>query len=214
VRIDVAGRVPWVVTNLGLAKSKAGVTAANPAGNGWTDRGDLDFVDIGANAGGTIWALGGAPDSNGDYKVYRFTSGTSWQLVSGRARRIDVDPSGAPWVVTNAGVVFQRTGVTASTPDGSDWGRFGGLANDISIGSDGAVWITGHPSEGTSIYLLNRQTGVDNSNPPDGDFNDGSDVPARNQWVRTDGSANFISVGLDSLPWVISSDLSIFHRSQ
>jgi peptidoglycan hydrolase-like protein with peptidoglycan-binding domain len=213
VRIDVTGRVPWVVTNAGLAKSLSGVTATTPNGSGWTERGDLDFVDIGANASGTVWALGGTRNADGDYDVYRFKSGTSWQKVTGKARRIDVDPNGVPWVVTAAGAIYRRSGVSSTTPDGTDWVKYGGLANDIGIGTDGAIWITGHPSQTTDVFLLNVQAGVDNSNPPDGDFADGSDVPARNQWVRTDGKGSSITVGLDSLPWVIGGGSSAWHRT-
>jgi hypothetical protein len=205
VRIDVAGRVAWVVTDDGLAKSKAGVTAENPNGNGWTDRGDLNFIDIGANQFGTIWALGGTPNAEGDYDVYRFTGGTSWVEVTGDARRIDVSPTGAPWVVTTAGKVYERLGVTPANPNGTSWGLYGGKANDISVGSDGAVWITGHTSEGSGTFLLNIQPGQDNPGT-------GSDVFARNQWVYNGGTALSISVGLNSLPWAVASNGSIWRR--
>ncbi len=70
------------------------MTEASPNGNGWTNRGDLNFIDIGANQFGTVWALGGTANAEGDYDVYRFTGGSSWVEVTGDARRIDVVADG------------------------------------------------------------------------------------------------------------------------
>ena len=107
VRIDMAGRVAWVVTNLGKAKEKAGVSSGSPNGLGWTDRGNCGFVDIGANATGTVWAVGSGTagsvtgDANGDFAIYRHNNSsgntcTGWTLVTGkRARYIDVAPDGS-----------------------------------------------------------------------------------------------------------------------
>lgn len=209
VRIDVAGNVAWVVDSNGRAWSKTGVTQNNPNGTGWADRGDINFVDIGTNRGGAVWALGTPQASDGDFSVYRFTSGTSWERVSGDAWRIDVAPDGTPWVVTTEGAIYRRTGVTAAVPSGTAWSRVDGAALDVGISPEGAVWVTGTDER---IYLRNVQNGVDNSNPPDGDFNDGSDVPPRNDWVAADGFAVNISVGVDAQPWVVASNSSIWRR--
>jgi hypothetical protein len=219
VRIDLAGSVPWVVTNAGLAKQKSG--------NDWAQRGNCGFVDIGANANGVVWALGGPMTANGEYRVYRFNNQTGtgcnasssvsinpgWYLASGSGRYIDVDPNGAPWVVGTDGNVYRLNGVDATHPIGNGiWARFTSGAQDLSIGADGSVWITGIPTQTTSIFELNLQAGVDNNG--DGDVDDGGDVLGRNGWYRTNngGGASFISVGRDSLPWVVAPDLSVWRR--
>ena len=99
--------------------------------------------------------------------------------------------------------------MTAAAPSGTAWSRVDGEALDVGVSPEGAVWVTGTDER---IYLRNVQNGVDNSNPPDGDFNDSSDVPQRNDWVPSDGFAVNISVGVDAQPWVVASNTSIWRR--
>jgi peptidoglycan hydrolase-like protein with peptidoglycan-binding domain len=216
-RIDVAGMVPWVIDNSGRAFRKTGVTASNPNGTGWDNRGDCDFVDIGANKNGVVWALGGSINSRGDYQVYRYdgatgtgcntsTSGSRWRLVSGNARYIDVAEDGSPWVVVNGGGVFHRKGVSAGTPDGTDWDFFGGNMRDVSVGPDhwgtyGPVFFTARSAD-SLVYIYNFQvaaTGVD----------------GRDEFYATwsDTQATFLSVGRDGLPWIVGTDGLSKHRT-
>jgi hypothetical protein len=165
VRIDVKGSEPWVITANGMARSYNG--------SAWVNRGDCDFKDIGASAG-AVWALG-TPASGSNFSVYRFVGGATsegttclpslWRLIDGNARYIDVEPGGSPWAVTSGGAIFHRNGVSATNPDGSpnDGSQYGGLAKDISIGTErwgifSSMWITGHPSQTTDIFAMNHQS--------------------------------------------------------
>jgi hypothetical protein len=49
--------------------------------------------------------------------------------------RIDVDPSGKPWVVNDRDDIYRW--------DGARWIRLPGKAKDIGVGADGSVWIIG-----------------------------------------------------------------------
>jgi hypothetical protein len=190
---------------------KTGVTASNPNGTGWGSRGNCGFVDVGANKNSVVWALGGSIDANGDYAVYRYdgatgsgscptsTAGSRWLLIDGRARRIDVAVDGSPWVVTNSGKIYHRNGVSSSNPGGTSWTRFSGLATDIAVGPDewgafGSVYVTGSTGDNLN-YLLNEQ------------------VP--NTWYQTWSSAKgtSLSVGKDSLPWLVALDNNSWHRT-
>ena len=207
-RIDLAGLVPWVTTDTGRVWSKSGVTSDNPSGSGWTDRGDIDAIDIGVNTAGAVWALGGPRRSDGDYDVYRHTGGTSWTRVGGDAFRIDVAPDGTPWIVTAEGSIYRRTGVSASVPNGTGWSKFFGTGQDIGISRDGVIWLTGTDNR---IYILNQQSGMDASG--DGDANDPNDAPARDLWEITDGRGFSISVGGRALPWVVGNDNATWRRT-
>lgn len=206
VRIDVAGATPWIVTSTGLARQR------NAAGTGWIDRGDLDFVDIGANANGVVWAVGGAFELN-NFQIFRFVGGTSWQVVEGLGRYIDVDTGNAPWITQSEGAIFHRNGVTAGNPNGTSWASYGSGARDISTGPgpDGSTWVTG-PGPGFAIFQLNTQPAVaancSLSNPS------ACNVEAQNRWFRTanGGRAIGISVGLNALPWVVGDDKSVWRR--
>ncbi len=224
VRIDVAGRVPWVVTDDGLAKEKAGVTAQSPNGQGWTNRGDCDFKDIGANRNNTIWAVGGAtPDVNGDYDIYRFKGGTGtstecstslWEKVDGKARYIDVAPNDSPWIVRANGVIRHRNGVTFSNKSGTAWATYEGSATDVAVGPDAwgphSRW---HIDASNRIFFTSFQSGIDDNG--DGDTDDAGDTEPSNHWIRTanGGLATAITVGADGLPWVVGTDGLAYRRA-
>jgi hypothetical protein len=213
VRIDVKGSEPWLITVAGLARSFTG--------GAWVDRGDCNFVDIGASAG-AVWALG-TPSSGGNFTVHRFTGNststgtgclTLWRQLDGKARYIDVEPSGSPWVVTNGGDIFHRNGVTTTNLDGDefDWSLYTGLAKDIAIGPEkwgtfSSLWITGHPSQTNEVFALNIQA------PSGNGSESGGNAPERNGWYPAfDGGASFLTVGARSMPWVISSDGTTWRR--
>ncbi|MGH6623251.1 MAG: hypothetical protein ACREBN_04730, partial [Burkholderiaceae bacterium] len=90
-------------------------------------------TDIGVSARGDAWVTG-IDQVPGGRSIYRWTGG-EWQIVGGGAVRIDVDPQGNPWVVNSAGNIL-RLG-----PGG--WQPMPGLASDIGIGANGAVWVIG-----------------------------------------------------------------------
>lgn len=217
VRIDVMQNIPWVVTSGGLARARTGVSTLQPNGTAWENRGDCDFIDIGAGSNNVIWALGGTADADGDYDVYRYngasntTTCTGWLLVNddvGDGIRIDVSPAdGSPWVVAANGNIYHRNGVSGGTPTGSSWSQYGGKAGDISVGPDaygtyGAVWIVGHSSQTDDVFQLNIQSAI-------------SGVESRNGWFRAvePGNAFSITAGRNGYPWVVGGSRSAFRRS-
>ena len=107
--------------------------------------------------------------------------------------------------MTNAGNIWHQTGNNSWTEIRADIVYSPGTiarARDIAVGpeawaAESNVWITGHPSQNNFIFLLNRQADVFDA---DGDL----EVVGQNNWTRTwaGGSATFLSVGKNSLPWV------------
>ena len=111
---------------------------------------------------------------------YRDASTNNWVQVDGAAVSIDVDSSGNPWVVNNAGKIFRRVGGV-----GGEWENINGYATDIGIGADDSVWVIGHSphTDGNfSIYKWNGQS-----------------------WDGVDGGAIRISVDSSGNPWVVNS---------
>jgi peptidoglycan hydrolase-like protein with peptidoglycan-binding domain len=222
VRIDVNNSTPWIVTDQGMVRERSGITAQVPDGTGWTDRGNCGFKDIGAG-GSVVWALGGSANGEGDYQAYRYNGGTtcaSWLLINDHPGvRLDVATDGSPWVVSSLHGIYHRNGVTGNTPTGSSWSEYTGRANDIGIGSEqygtyGTIWITEHPSTGSRIYLLNIQSSI---NADGGDLSGPSDALDRNGWFAQQSGGTggaFITVGRDSMPWVVGIDQSAWRRGQ
>src|SRR5262245_23189389 len=82
--------------------------------------------DVGANAYGSVWVIGTGPvGMGGDFGIFHW-NGSGWDAIDGGGVRIDVDPSGNPWVVNSKGEIWQRL------PTG--WKQLPGLARDIGIG--------------------------------------------------------------------------------
>ena len=221
VRIDVMNNIPWIVTSGGLVRVRTGVSSLSPDGTGWENRGNCTFKDIGASSTNIVWAIGGTINAAGNYDVYRYngasntTACTGWSLVDddtasvvGDGVRIDVSPrDGSAWVVAADGSIYHRNGVDGTNRTGTSWSKYGGRANDISIGPDawgtyGAVWITGYPSETQDIFILNIQTGSGTG---------GSATPDRNGWYRLpSGRGSFISSGKNGYPWLVGTDNSSY----
>lgn len=139
--------------------------------------------DIGANANGSVWVIGTNPlGTAGDFGIFRWT-GSGWQAVDGGAVRIDVDPSGNPWVVNARGEIFQRMN--------NQWQRRPGSAKDIGIGGPNVYVI------GTSPVGTPQDFGIH--------FWDGSG------WQGIDGGAVQITIG-KAEAWVVNSKGEIFSR--
>jgi len=182
------GIYQWTGSNWIRAAGAAVRIDIDPSGNPWivNDRHELyryrdgiwqhlpgEARDVGIGANGAVWVVSGGG-------VFRW-NGISWDRTSGSATRIDVSPSGQPWVVDSTGDVYRL--------DNGHWSRLPGAARDIGIGADGSVWLIGTSSDsgGHGIY---RWQGSD--------------------WNQVEGSARHISVGPDGKPWVVSSDGKIF----
>ncbi len=165
IRIDVdPGGTPWIVNNTHNIYRRVHNSWLRVAG---------EARDIGIGADGTVWVTSGGG-------TYRYDNG-DWLGVRGSGVRIDVDPSGIPWVIDHTDDIHQLIA--------GRWLRRPGEARDIGIGADGSVWIIGTSGDdgGHGIY---RWTG--------------------NAWNRVIGSSRQISVGPDGYPWAANSDGDIY----
>ena len=121
--------------------------------------------------------VGGSPVAGG-YGIWKWT-GSSWALADGGALRIAVDPIGNPWTVDSSNVIRRRIGGLAGS-----WQVMPGLANDIGIGPEGSVWVTGTGTDAGGFQIW-RWVG--------------------SHWARVPGGATNISVGPGGDPWIVNS---------
>jgi Tectonin domain len=141
--------------------------------------------DVGVGADGSVWIIGTNPSATpDDFGAHKWT-GKDWQGVEGGGVRIDVDPSGNPWMVNSKGEIFRRVNDT--------WQRVPGSAKDVGVGADGSVWIIGtNPSEPADNFGVHRWTGKD--------------------WFGVEGGGVQISVDKSGLPWMVNAAGNIFIR--
>jgi hypothetical protein len=139
--------------------------------------------DAGVGADGTTWVVGNNPVSGG-YDIYK-RNNTRWERIPGGAIRIDVDPKGNPWIVSDNGKIFRGAGGGWSEVPG------GGRATDIGIGASGAVWVVG-ANRVSGGYAIARYKS-DNTG-----------------WELIPGGAIRIDVDPNGNPWIVSDDGKIF----
>lgn len=152
--------------------------------------GQANDIAIGAN--GQIWAIGNTP-TDGSFNIMKW-NGSAWENIDGGGTRIAVDPKGMPWVVNSAGQVWKRDGtrwVSMSSP---------GVATDIGIGADGAVWIVTRTSTsgGFTIQYLIKSLAP-------GGFETLT-------WRNVEGGASRISVSPNGQPWIVNNSGQISER--
>jgi hypothetical protein len=166
--------------------------AVDPSGNAWIVNNSQTIFhydgskwvvvngqarDVGVGANGTVWVIGNNAEGGG-YDIYRSTNnGATWTKIPGSALRISVDPSGNAWVVNNSNNI--------SRFDGTQFVQTPGLAKDIGVGADGAVWVIG--ADNSSIYRW-----------------DGSN------WVKKSGGATQIAAGRSGIVWVVNAGGEIY----
>jgi hypothetical protein len=139
--------------------------------------GAASAISVGAN--GSVSVLGANP-VGGNYGIYHWTDG--WTQEPGGAVRIAVDPSGNPWVINAAHLIFHW--------NGKGWASFPGAATDIAVGANGSVWALGAtPTAGN--YGIFHWNG--------------------NGWTPESGAAVRIAVDPSGNPWVINAGHQIFH---
>lgn len=165
----------------GVAPTSAALTVTPTPAKWWRLRGTASEVDVGAN--GSAWMVGRTTVPGG-HEVARF-DGQQWIVVDGGAEHVAVDPTGLPWIVTDAGVVFQRT----LTDEWQE--RPGVAASDIDIGADGSVWVTDREAV-TGGHGLHRWTGEG--------------------WASVPGGATRLAVDPTGQPWIVTSAGAIYQR--
>jgi hypothetical protein len=152
-------------------------------------------VAVGAGAGANlgIWVIGCS--SSGDGLASKWmgpSSGWFDDTKNGTGRNIAVDVAGVPWIVKTP--VNQQPNIFARTTNDPRTGGWvgpvgGGCANDIGIGADGSVWVTG-----CLDGRLHKWNG--------------------SGWVPDNvGFASRVSVDADGRPWVVDFQNNI-HRKR
>jgi peptidoglycan hydrolase-like protein with peptidoglycan-binding domain len=159
--------------------------------------------DIGIGGNGDVWIIGTNVVAGTERGIWKFTgtkSAPAWATTVDLAGavRISVDPNGFPWVVQSNGSIWRRN---SNSPFSGFFQQVGGGANDIGVGANGEVWITGmNPvNGGFQVYKYNG-----NPNAPRSDIS---------EWTATDGGAVKVSVTADGIPWVVTSSGKVFYRN-
>lgn len=104
-------------------------------------------TDIGVGANGAVWMTSTVP-YRGGYSVNRWL-GQVWEFKPAGAVRIDVDPQGNPWIITDANEIYRY--------NGSTFVKVPGQATDVGIGANGTVWTIGTDAApgGYGVYRWN-----------------------------------------------------------
>jgi hypothetical protein len=170
IRIAVSPQgVPWVINyqNQVLMYSDGA----------WQQKPGL-ATDIGIGADGSIYAVSTTVYSTtGGFTILKW-NGTAWDTMTDcSGTRIAVDQHGTPWVTNKSNIVYQYSGSVLWNPINAV------QANDIGIGSNGAVYISAW------------DTGVYGYNPPVYQFNGTSFTQVNNVF----GTA--LSVGPTGAIW-------------
>lgn len=138
IRVAVSPQgVPWVVNKSNLIYRYNGTTWDVMPGTA---------TDIGIGADGSIFIIGTQDVSpTGGFDILKW-NGSNWGILPNCAgTRIAVGPNGIPWVVNKSNIVYQNIGTEL-------WDPVPGVSgNDIGIGADGSVYVTG-ADNGTSGY--------------------------------------------------------------
>ncbi|MBW8886171.1 MAG: hypothetical protein JF616_00320 [Fibrobacteres bacterium] len=162
------------------------VYKSNDRGSHWSGVGSLTVSEIGTSTNGYAWALGTdyVSGSTSDHPIYKWDDPSGqWIRTTGGGVRIDVDPSGYPYVINSFHDIWKGDLNGVFAPFTSQ------KANDIGISSSGngsTIWIIGNNPVGSQ-----------------GDFGiikwDGT------TWQEANGGAVRITVDYDGTPWIVNS---------
>ncbi|HEY9004370.1 MAG TPA: tectonin domain-containing protein [Mucilaginibacter sp.] len=135
IRVAVSPQgIPWVVTKSNL------IFRYNAGTKAW-DQMPGTATDIGIGADGSVFIIGTEFATITGGNIIEKWNGSGWDKMADCAGiRIAVDPTGTPWVVNKSNIVFQYGGTYLWNP------IFGIDGNDIGIGADGSVYVTGKDS--------------------------------------------------------------------
>jgi hypothetical protein len=115
---------------------------------------------------------------------YPNTKTCYWYRVEGGAQRLDVNPEGHPWVLTDKGDVYAY--------DGINWHHYDGMVgHDIAISNDGLKYVTSPTNE---IYVLLDQR--------------------VNEWTLLSQRGKEISAGPFNQPWTIGVNNRVYTWSK
>jgi ribosomal protein L27 len=178
IAVSPAG-VPWVINKSNLIYRYNGNTWDLLPGTG---------TDIGIGADGSVFIIGTVDVSpTGGFNIMKW-NGTGWDtLPNCSGTRIAVMPNGIPWVVNKSNIVYRNTGTEL-------WAAVSGVkGNDIGIGAEGSVFVTGKDST-TASYHPHIYKYLSNGN-----------------WATiNDASGVSIAVSPKGRPWWIDKSNNIF----
>jgi hypothetical protein len=138
----------WDATHVPSAGDLSTINGMYPSTT--TRNSTMKFRDIGAGRNGTVYAVSTSlyGTSTTDYKLYKWAKSLvgvyQWTSVSGAGGvRLDVDPSGHPWVVQASGRVKYYNGSSWATLSDVIQSSTSHLTKvkDIGIGGDGRVYV-------------------------------------------------------------------------
>jgi len=183
IRVAVSPQgIPWVVTQSNL------IFRYNATNKAW-DQMPGTATDVGIGADGSVFIIGTEFATVTGGNIIEKWNGTGWdKMVDCAGIHIAVDPHGTPWVVNESNIVFQYGGTYL-------WNPITGIdGNDIGIGADGSVYVTGKDSASATY------------NPPVYKLQGGS------TWSQVPGiSGTSISVDPKGRPWYIDKQ-GILHK--
>ncbi|MDP9078085.1 MAG: Ig-like domain-containing protein [Bacteroidota bacterium] len=106
-------------------------------------------TDIGIGADGSTFIIGTQDVSPSGGKNILKWDGSNWTTMPGCAGiHIAVDPTGIPYVANLSNIVYKYDGISL-------WNPIGGVsANDIGIGANGSVYVTGTTGSPITIAKL------------------------------------------------------------
>jgi hypothetical protein len=144
--------------------------------------------DIAHGADGSVWTIGTDPVGYGDLSIAKW-AGSTWVSANGGGVRIAVGPNGAPWTVNAKGEFYRHN----SDPNVGTWQLQPGRATDISVGTDGSVWIVAANDLGNNDFGICKWNGT--------------------ACEGTDGGAVRIAVAPDAVPWIVNTAGDIYRRT-
>lgn len=142
--------------------------------------------ELGVGNNSSVWMIGcGKANDGGDF--YLFTWKVSkWEMMTGFANSIAVEPNGTPWTTNSGGQIYKSNG-------NNGWQKVSGCARDIAVGNNSSAWILGCKQVGANDYEIL--------------FLQGS------QWNRVEGAATRIAAEPNGTPWIVNSSGQIYKRS-
>ena len=166
------------------------------------------FKQIMSGKDGSMYALDGKKGRNG-YGVWKYSfKEEDWKQINGRAYFLAIGYNGMPYAISGAGNVFwppepclQPTRIAkpkTHVPKVFEpcrsfrrviWQKQGGKANDIGVGSNGAIWALGEKTEGSEDFEIKRWTGQ--------------------SWEVQEEVAHRIAVDSKGNPWVVKKEGNI-----
>jgi hypothetical protein len=140
--------------------------------------------DLAIGAGGDVWAIGTVEEGAG-FRIFRWMQ-TGWIQVEGEGEKIAVEPNGRAWVVNRKREIWRWR-------SGNTWDRMPGLATDIAIGANGAIWVLGtdNHANGWGLWYWN-----------------GSD------WEKLKDGSQAVKIAVDpkGQPWIVDRNKEVWRR--